>query len=415
MRQNTELKTTVCGLVSYGAAEGIAKGLNILAILMMSYLLDVSAFGQVSLLLMFELLFLEMVTAGQHQSVLRYGASKNLIKTTLLGMRISAVSFIFWVLMVSIFVEDISSISKGLLLLVLLAAFLQGYTQIILASYRVAGLVNLYMTTRIGYQLLKLVALYILISSERGVRSYPEALVCAGFLTFIFTAFFSSFHQSFRVGVNTGEVPLLSSAMKVGFSLGLHAIAGVIYTFVDRIMISRLLDLESLGIYQLASTLGLSAFFFVNVVALYFTPKIYANSGNPTKARKIMNSFSVISAGGICIVSAIVYLAAINFIHFFDESYLHIIPIFPYFVFILLVQVMNLYGLYGLTMLEKVKLIPVITALMLLTHFFLIQLLIPSMGLKGAVISLLLCESLYSAFLFCLFSLEYKRKLHNLQ
>lgn len=415
MRDNTWLKATVSGIVSYGAAEGVAKGLNIFSILMMSYLLEVSVFGQVSLLLMFELLFLEMVTAGQHQSVLRYGASKNLIKTTLLGMRISAVSFIFWVLVVSIFVENIFSISKSLLLLVLLAVLLQAYLQIFLASYRVAGLFNLYVMTRVGYQVLKLVALYILISSDRGVFSYPESLVYAGLLTLIVTAVFSSFHQSIRTGINTGEAPCLTSAIKVGFSLGLHAIAGVMYTFVDRIMISRLLDLESLGIYQLASTLGLSAFFFVNVVALYFTPKIYANSSNLTKARKIMNSFSVISAAGICIISTIVYLAAINYIHVFDESYLHIIPIFPYFVCILLVQIMNLYGLYGLTMLEKVKFIPVITALMLLTHFLLIQVLIPSMGLKGAVISLLFCEVLYAAFLFCLFYLEYKRKLHNFQ
>lgn len=415
MTQNTHLKTIFNGLVSYGAAEGVAKGLNIVSILMMSYFLEVSVFGKVSLLLMFELLFLEMVVAGQHHSVLRYGANKNLYKTTLLGMRVSAVSFVFWILVISIFFESISSISKSLLLLMLLAAFLQGCIQIILASYRVAGLINLYVMVRVGYQLLKLVALYILISFERSVSFYPESLVFAGLITLVIVAVYSLFHQSISSDNNSGEAASLSLSMKVGFPLALHAITGVIYTFVDRIMISQFLDLESLGIYQLASTLGLSAFFFVNVVALYFTPQIYANSGNLLKAKKLMNCFSVISVGGIFIISIVMYLVVINFIGFFDESYLHIIPIFPYFVLVLIVQVLNLYGLYGLTMLEKVRVIPLVTALALLSHLLLIQILIPWMGIKGAVMSLLLCELLYATTLFCLFSLEYKRRLGNAQ
>ena len=96
MVQNLRLKTIFKGLASYGAAEGVAKGLNIISILMMSYFLEVGVFGKVSLLLMFELLFLEMVVVGQHHSVLRYGANKNLYKIILLGLGISAVSCTLW-------------------------------------------------------------------------------------------------------------------------------------------------------------------------------------------------------------------------------------------------------------------------------------------------------------------------------
>ena len=108
------------------------------------------------------------------------------------------------------------------------------------------------------------------------------------------------------------------------------------------------------------------------------------------------------------------YGALVTFIQFFDETYLHIIPLFPYFVLVLIVQILNLYGLFGLTMLEKVRFIPLVTASALLVHMFLSQILIPLLGIKGAIISLLLCELIYASTLFFLFSLEYKRKVGNI-
>lgn len=413
MAISLQFKNILKGLFSFGAAEGIAKSLNIVSILMMSYFLEVSVFGKVSLLLMFELLFLEMVVAGQHHSVLRYGAERDLYKTSLLGIGISLVSFVLWMLLISLFVDDINSISKNLLVLLLFAAFLQACIQIFLASCRVAGQIIYYIFIRVGYQLLKLVALFILISFERDVSFYPESLIAAGLITLLLIVVFNFFYR-FNGNYNNREGnPSLVHNLKVGLPLGLHAIVGVTYTFIDRIMISRLLDLESLGVYQLASTLGLSAFFFVNVVALYFTPQIYANSGNLKIAKTLMNKFSMISTFGICCVSLVMYFLVINFIHFFDSIYSAIIPIFPYFVLVLLVQTTNLYGLYGLTMLEKVNSIPLVTAMALIAHFLLIQTLIPWMGIKGAVISLLVCELIYATTLFYMFSNEYKSRLGN--
>lgn len=381
---------------------------------MMSLFLDVDVFGKVSLLLMFELLFIEMVVVGQHHSVLRHGAGGNLYKTTLLGLAISAASLIFWILVVSIFFDSILSISKSLLLLLLSAAFLQGCIQILLASYRVAGRIYLYAIVRISYQLLKLTALYILLDLEGGVSFYPESLITAGLIILLVVLTIGLLDKSNDQKKNTLGPARLLDNVNIGFPLGFHAILGVTYTFVDRIMISKLLDLESLGIYQLASTFGLSAFFFVNVVALYFTPKIYANSDNPAKAKTLLTYFSVISVGGVCLFSIVMYGALVTFIQFFDETYLHIIPLFPYFVLVLIVQILNLYGLFGLTMLEKVRFIPLVTASALLVHMVLSQILIPLLGIKGAIISLLLCELIYASTLFFLFSLEYKRKVGNI-
>lgn len=412
MVQNLRLKTIFKGLASYGAAEGVAKGLNIISILMMSYFLEVGVFGKVSLLLMFELLFLEMVVVGQHHSVLRYGANKNLYKIILLGLGISAVSFTLWALLIAIFVDSIISIPKSLLLLLLFAAFLQGYIQIILANYRVSGLINFYAIIRIGFQLLKLSILYILISFERNLSFYPESLIASGILTILVIAALSLVHRSTRSN-NIKNDPSLALNLKVGFPLGLHAVIGVTYTFVDRIMIGRLLDFESLGIYQLASTLGLSAFFFVNVVALFFTPQIYSNSNNLSNAKKLLNSFSIISSVGIVFISIFVYILAVNFIHFFDESYKNIIPLLPLFFLVLMVQTLNLYGLYGLTMLEKVKFVPLITISALLLHLLLSKILITWMDIKGAILSLIISELVYATSLFYLFSKEYKRKIKN--
>ena len=178
-------------------------------------------------------------------------------------------------------------------------------------------------------------------------------------------------------------------------------------------MIGRLLDFESLGIYQLASTLGLSAFFFVNVVALFFTPQIYSNSNNLSNAKKLLNSFSIISSVGIVFISIFVYILAVNFIHFFDESYKNIIPLLPLFFLVLMVQTLNLYGLYGLTMLEKVKYVPLITISALLLHLLLSKILITWMDIKGAILSLLISELVYASTLFYLFSKEYQSKIKN--
>ena len=199
---------------------------------------------------------------------------------------------------------------------------------------------------------MKLSVLYILISFERNLSFYPESLIASGILTIFVIAALSLVHRS-DTSKNIKNDPSLALNLKVGFPLGLHAVIGVAYTFVDRIMIGRLLDFESLGIYQLASTLGLSAFFFVNVVALFFTPQIYSNSENLPNAKKLLNSFSIISSVGIVFISIFVYILALNFIHFFDESYKNIIPLLPLFFLVLMVQTLNLYGLYGLTMLEK--------------------------------------------------------------
>lgn len=236
-------------------------------------------------------------------------------------------------------------------------------------------------------------------------------------LIVLFLVFYKKLYQS-----KLADTKLVYTYFLWGLPLLPHALSFWLKFGADKVIISNYLNLSENGIYSLALSMGsvtsLFSTSFFNTYSPYFYKKLneFDNTDNidrkqTIKSRLIKNSYLYLLGNGI--VSIIAYFALALIINiFFKGDYLKAIPLLP---FTLLTNFIgSFYTIYSgfLFYRGRTKLMGGITFSSALLQVALNFMLIPLLGVYGAIWSGIIVASIISISILLLSLKEYKIKKH---
>lgn len=402
-------------LISYGVGEAFAKGLNILLTLVLARLLTTEFYGVVCLLISVELVITEIVVMGQHTVILRlYEKHKknisNVYRASLYIMAAAAAMILICdgFGLFDNFEELYGIKTEWVFPLLIGAVYVNSNIIIFLAYLRMANDVAMYNLLRVMFQLVKLIAVIGLCSYLGDYIAYPVGLLLAAVTVLI--TFFRKIDNETGVYRNIlSNRKNLIENVRIGFPLAVHTTIGTVYSQIDRFMVGGLMSESDVGIYNYSLTIGTSIFFLINVLALYFVPKIYGQA-NIKDAKNILNKFFVASVISALILGLIVYFVVYPIAsHWVSEDFKRGDGVVIFGILSVIVHPLSLYGLYGMTYMKEVKIVPFITGFALMINYSLSSTLIPLYGLNGAACSVFLSELIYGIIILIMYMKKLQR------
>jgi len=377
-------------LFYYGLVEAIAKGLNVLTVIFLASFSNLEVYGQIALLITSELIFIELILAGQHNTALRFIQKTKSNVDEVITQCSRNVFFIFTIIFIiflilpsEIFLLTIEKDLKLEYLILLIGSFFMAIINLNLYRLRKEDKLTQYASIRIVLQVLKFVLCIVCVNIFENSISYPIAVIGASFIAL--------FYAGIRWNVLSYIKKILhykydDKYLVFGFPLMIHALAGLLYTQLDRFMLNSLSTAQDLAIYHFNITIGMMPFFIINVAALYYTPKIYSSENYDYNAKKYLRIFLSISLLGSFLVSLlIIFLLYPIILMFVPLEYSEgSVILYGGSLFIIL-SCFARFSIYKATSLKKVHLIPVMTIASLFISFFLNYELIPIYGRIGAI------------------------------
>lgn len=397
-------------LITYGAGEGLAKGLNILLTLLLARLLTTDVYGSICLLISVELIVTEIILMGQHTVILRlYEKHKKNIRNTykaslyIMALAASIILSCDALGLLSNFKEDYN-VKDWVIPILIVAIYINCNILIFLAFLRMSDDVGMYNILRLLFQVIKLCAVvWFSIYLETDI-AYPGGVLLAA--TIVFGIFFRKIESRTNAYANSlvSKENILEN-VRVGFPLAVHTTIGTVYSQLDRFMVGGLMSESDIGIYNYSLTIGTSIFFLINVLALYFVPRVYGQP-NFKDAKLLLNKFFITSVVGVSIIGLFVYFAIYPILnHWVTRDFTSGNTVVIFGILSVIVHPLSLYGLYSLTYIKKVKLVPFITALALLLNYLISSQLIPAYGIDGAAFTVFFTELIYGVIMI-IFSLR---------
>jgi O-antigen/teichoic acid export membrane protein len=384
-------------LFYYGLVEAIAKGLNILIVILLASFSNLDVYAQIALLIASELIFIELILAGQHNTALRFiqknksNVDEIIIQCSRNVFFIATIIFtIFSFLPSEIFLLIVETDLKLEYLILLLGSFFMAMIHLNLFRLRKEDKLVQYASIRIVLQVLKFVLCIVFVNIFGNSISYPIAVLGASSIALlyggirwnIFSYIKKIFHYKYDYKYLLFGLPLMT-----------HGLAGLLYTQLDRFMLNSLSTAQDLAIYHFNITIGMIPFFLINVAALYYTPKIYSSENYDYNAKKYLRNFLSISLLGSFLVSLLViFLLYPIILMFVPLEYSEGSIILYGGSLLIILSCLSNFALFKATSLKKVNLIPVVTIASLTLSFFLNYELIPAYGRIGALCSTLSAE-----------------------
>ncbi|QTH64629.1 oligosaccharide flippase family protein [Psychrosphaera ytuae] len=386
-------------LISFGLGEAIAKGLNILLILILPFFADIEDFALITLLIAAEQFLLSVTLMGNNTVAIRFFSkfkSKQGVfhRTILLGSvrRASLVTIATLLIILSFLNVDGGRDSY---LLIALSMPLLVYIEVEVAIYRAKGILKRYILTRVLYSALRFLLTLTFVMTYSGPASYALSVITAAFIVWLCLLYFE---PSYGATKRPKKLDYLLARYSV--PLGLQAVIAVTYTIVDRFMLDQFLDKSAVAIYSFSSTLAMAMFFFASVVVTALLPGVYENSIDIEKSllklKKLIFQIIILFVPS-SIITIIVFILYTDFI---SPQYASGLMCLLVINFSLYVHLGYLYSFYKLNLFKSIKFVPVVGGIALAFNVLLNLKLIPSYGIEGAAISTLLSELLSFLFLY---------------
>lgn len=377
-------------ILSYGLAEGVARGFNWLILAVLPLILPPTTYGIVGLLVAIEALGSSVLLLGQDRSVLRYyhaeRASGSFLYTVLGLSGMCAAAALLLLLAGTLGRHD--PVFFGIpvfphLVVLGLSILLLNVNRIFLSVARVEEKVATYAVHRLGQLGLKC-ALVLGIAWLLG-SSFSYVLGTAIAVCVIVVLEIPGF--LFRIEA-VFDARLALKLWAFGWPFIFHVVSSNVLAFVDRFMIQYFMDTEAVGVYTLAYTIGGSVTFIYAALAVYFEPHVYKMAGNPAESEKWIGRFTVYCMMAAALAAGVILLllpAALDF--FFSPAYAYVLTLAPVVLAAHLLNPLYLQGNYRLTLYEKTKLLAVCTVIAAAVNVGSNLLLIPAFGLVGAAAS----------------------------
>ena len=154
----------------------------------------------------------------------------------------------------------------------------------------------------------------------------------------------------------------------------LHAMAGILYSYLDRYMLNFFSNPRELSIYSFNLSLGMSPFFIISVMAIYFTPLIYRNNIFNDLSKKYLYKFLLWSlTGSLCLFFVIAFLIYPLISLFLESGYAEGKIYFNLSSIIIILTCFSNYFIYKATAMHRVKFIPIVTLISLFISFIELQ------------------------------------------
>jgi O-antigen/teichoic acid export membrane protein len=391
---------------SYTAAEGLSKALNWLSIALLPLVLSPKEYGIVGLLVAIEGVVSTITLIGQEKAIFRFHNPKsfNVLKYSFQLVTL----FLILIMLISggvyLLKKELFNIPIFPHLIVFLVSILfYNQARLLMSFSRITENAAMFWKTRALYQIIKIVAVFILAYWFKSGLSYIYGCFAAGFIFFIIYArLIYSNYKPLQSLVKFDKNTIL--LLGFGVPLIFHAMSGNILSYADRFFVNGFLDSKQLGIYTFVYSLGSSIFFFYGTVASYFEPLTYRHHDNKAAYQTILKFYLVfvlICAGVLafsikCSFEPIIlkyvskdYILGINCLGYVLAAHL-IIPFYT---------VAN----FELAVINKTKFIATSTVLSAMVNIGLNFLFIPKMGIVGGAISTF-CTYLFLALITNLWS-----------
>ncbi len=387
-------------LFLYGFIETFGRGLNILLAIAFAIFASFELYAELVILIATEILFLETMLVGQHKYALRYIDKSNIdyilgncLKNILLNFSI----FIFVAILLpkSFFISLFASNIKMSIIILAIAVLLNSFISLNLHALRKVDKVKNYAQLRILFQLTKFTICFSLVFSFKQSIAYSYGLLFAGIISIIIYSFVFKKLSILKL-LNNSSINL--KYYKFGFPIMLHAMAGILYSYLDRYMLNFFSNPRELSIYSFNLSLGMSPFFIISVMAIYFTPLIYRNNIFNDLSKKYLYKFLLWSlTGSLCLFFVIAFLIYPLISLFLESGYAEGKIYFNLSSIIIILTCFSNYFIYKATAMHRVKFIPIVTLISLFISFIVNYNLIPIYGGLGAIsatISSIFCFNL---------------------
>ncbi len=165
----------------------------------------------------------------------------------------------------------------GYTLLAVLAALFLNLNLVFLAIFQVSGEPWLYLRSRVLQGLVELVlciSLLFLVAADASARiySYTLALIASAMLGFWFCM------RRGQIGTHVEAAPV-KDLLRFGLPMLPHIAAGTAITYLDRLVVSSVLGVESLGIYMVAMQVGMAMTALIEPLNKALVPWLFEQLG----------------------------------------------------------------------------------------------------------------------------------------
>ena len=388
-------------VLKYGAGEGLAKGCNILLLLLLPLLLTIENYSKVVLILALEQILCSAILFSQNTVFTRwYQKAKNKLKPQIewycnQNIIFSASVVLFLLLSINL-VFGSFRITIQEQLIILMASFFFSLNELTFNKLRLEEKHKSYIQSKLVNNFLKLTLCLVFVFLEYSYLSYLYAFFIANAFTLIIT--FKSKKIIFSEKNRKTNKNFRNMIMLFSLPLGIQSIINISYTFVDRLFIEKYLGADELALYGNSFTISSLIVFFINIYSIVFVPKYYKKSIGGIND-KYINLFTYYSFLTLLVYCVFVFFSYDKFISFYNSfyktgKYLTLLLCFSYFFHIIYLRFLYISNFIGF-----IKYLPIYSFLSLLLNSYFNYLLIPYYGVYGAAFSTIISEAILGTFL----------------
>lgn len=373
-------------IFSYGFVEGITKGLNKLTILILPFLIDVSSYGQLTLLISVELILPFISFLGLERVILRFYSIKKEYRlfdnTVSFSVKISHLFvFLLLVIIYLIFGNDLHGIKLFPdLSLVILLVFFQGMNLLRFNMLRVKEDHKTFFKKKLMFYILKFFLVLLIVLVFKSYLGYIIGSLISSILIYY------SFKNNIPLNLkNKGSLKTFRKLFSFSYPFVFHGIALSLLGNADKFIMNYYLTIEEVGIYSLAYVLGSSIAFAFIGVTVFMEPLIYKEK-NTIKRKILLEKFKYLALFiGVMAYFVISLCNQYLLPNIYNDSYKDILVYVPLIALAHLVFPYYLKANFILTYYKKTKPIALISLFSSFLNIGLNIILIPFYGMYAAV------------------------------
>lgn len=384
--------------LSYSLGEVVAKGLNLLLVFVLPFLLTQEEFGRIALLIATEAIGFVLISGGGGPTFLRlYGRLKKYPHVFLLS---ACLGWLSWALPATIVLFTACSViltkssndgSEHLLNLALAIHILfLAFRENVFSILRIETNIRLYLALKIlahSAKFLLAITLTQLIGAEEG---YVWACLISNLIGF---ATLISYGRQLLNKRHRFNRAIAGKVLQFGAPLLLSGLSIATMSFGDRFLLEWQLGSKEVAIYSLASSVAGANFFLLNMLTLTCLPNLFSFKRFCTESARYLRKMTTWGIACVLGTSVFLYLLFMIVGKFYLPDYNKGLPIMPLLLAKFGLLPLFLHGQYILMLNSRTGSLPAISFLACSLNVGLNWLWVSPFGIVGAAWASLISES----------------------
>lgn len=395
----------------YAIAGGLGRGLPFLLVPVLTSYLSVDDYGRFGLLVTFVGLLAIIIGMNPHLYIISHFFR---LERSVLGLRVFNIIIlglvtllptvvIYWLL--NTYVIE-SLFGFGVFLIALTVSFNRFLANLLLSIIQMEKRADLFF---IYYACMSIVVVTaVLVIALFGELLWTTLMIAEGVVTIILN--FILVNRMFKLGyiVPKYDVDSFKDVSLFSAPLLVHVLSLWVIGYADRFILAEITDVASVGVYTLASTLGLGFSLVHESVFRAIQPTLYKRLNEGNSESKIVRYIWLYYA--ISIIGAVLYsiIGMFGMEHYLDASYMRGIEIFPLvilgYMFLGMYRVVAVFLYHNKDTVWLTK----ITALTAIISILLNLVLVPEYGMRGTAVAMAISFGLLFLFVKILITKLYK-------